>query len=203
MRAIEYAAMHYLVKPIEADKLKAALARYQTWHDVARDNETRFSVLLHNRGRRVEEQSLVLDRMESKTHLSQMDETSISVAKQYPPSNLKVNNGSLFVPDREKVNVVRLDQIVHLLAVGSYSMIFCANGLQFVVARTLARLDELLTGEGMPFFRAHESHIVGRAYIKNYKLGDDSEIEITHAKDKIPLARRRKMAFEEWITGGY
>ncbi|MFN0212640.1 MAG: LytR/AlgR family response regulator transcription factor [Saprospiraceae bacterium] len=195
VRAIEYAAMHYLVKPIEADKLIAAVDRYGEWHRTERDHETRWRVLLENRGKPPEEQSLVLEDFKFVPLRDRFTHRMCSL------STITVDEDNLFVPDREKVTAVRLDQIVRLLAVSGYTIIYCANGSQFIPARTLGLFEQLLTGDEMPFFRTHESHIINRKYIKSYTLKDPFEIEIEHAKDKIPLARRRKKPFKEWIRG--
>jgi DNA-binding LytR/AlgR family response regulator len=219
-RSIGYAALDYLVKPIQANQLAEAIVKFSARHGVERDHGTRFRVLLENQEKPPEEQLMVLEDFESKIYFTQPEEqelffrefeskihfirqgkAGLFTAEQFSHSNLKVNDDNLFLPDREKLNVVRLDQIVRLLAVGSYTIIYCADGSQFIPARNLGLFEPLLTGDGMPFFRTHESHIINRKYIKNYTLKEPFEIEIERTKDKIPLARRRKKAFTEWIGG--
>lgn len=214
-RAFKYAALRFLVKPIRADQLKEAVGQYSP--ERAKEQAARFNVLLENRGKPLEEQALVFDAFESEIQFAQPEEQMLFLDElnskihfiqpadqptnvvKFSTSNLRITTHEMHVPGRDGITIIKLEQIVHILAIRGYSMIFCANGLRLPVTRTLSKLDELLTGDGMPFFRTHESHIIGRKYIKNYKLGEMPEIEMEHKKEKIPLARRRKKAFVTWI----
>lgn len=196
-RSIGYAALDYLVKPIQADQLAEAIVKFSARRGVERDHETRFRVLLENQEKPPEEHLLVVEDFRPPPP----DAPENKMLGRYSSSTIKVDEQNLFVPDKEKVTAIRLHQIVRLLAVGGYTIIYCANGSQFVPARTLGLFETLLTGDGMPFFRTHESHIINRKYIKSYTLKEPFEIEIERTKDKIPLARRRKKAFVEWIGG--
>lgn len=97
---------------------------------------------------------------------------------------------------QEGLVFLHLDQIVHLESDGSYTTFFLTNKERHVVARPLRVFEELLPPDA--FFRIHQSHMVQRAFVKKV-LKEDGGYAVMEDGSKLPVARRRKEEFFEWV----
>lgn len=92
----------------------------------------------------------------------------------------------------EGVNVVKLSDIIHIEAEGSYCNIFLINKERLVVSKNMKELESLL--DSKTFFRTHQSHIVNLDYVKKV-LKDDGGLILLQDNSKVPISRRKKEDF--------
>ncbi len=92
----------------------------------------------------------------------------------------------------EGVNVIKLSEIIHIEAEGSYSIIFLINNERLIVSKNMKELECLL--DSGTFFRTHQSYIVNLNYVKKI-LKDDGGLILLQDHSKIPISRRKKESF--------
>jgi len=110
------------------------------------------------------------------------------------PSNYK----ALILPTQEELQVVKIRKITHLTAERNYTWFYLNDSEKLFICKTLQSFESVLTDGKLPFFRTHASHIVNYHFIKRYLRGDGGEIVLLDGT-RIPVARRRKEAFLEWL----
>jgi two-component system LytT family response regulator len=87
--------------------------------------------------------------------------------------------------------------IVRIEGERNYSYIHLKNGKKKLVTKTLAGLEELMVEKG--FFRCHRSHLINYRYIKNIQ---NSISLVLSDGVEIPIARRKKESFKQWLMSG-
>ncbi len=97
----------------------------------------------------------------------------------------------------EKINVVKVDDIVRCESDNYYSMFYFTNGKRLLVSKTLKEQEELLSGHN--FIRPHKSHLVNVKYIKSYIKSDGGMILMENGS-KVPVSRRKKEHIIEIIN---
>lgn len=171
VKAYAYAAIHYLVKPVDARDLQLAVERCK-------------------------------ERRETQDIQSRLETFKKNLQLKDPQDQ------SLVVYFQGEQLVLRLADIIRLQADRSYTEIFVQHKKKPIVAtKALKEFDKMLSGERMPFFRIHESHLVNRRFIKSYTLNNHEETPPYVELDinglevlSLPLARRRKQAFINWLN---
>ena len=93
----------------------------------------------------------------------------------------------------------RPGEMVHLEARGNYTLVFLENGERHLTAQPLIVFEEILSSP--PFFRAHQSHLVNTGFVRKLAREDGDNLVMLD-KSVVPLARRRKEAFVEMMSGG-
>ena len=93
---------------------------------------------------------------------------------------------------------VKLKDILYLEADDCYTHVIVKDGKKFLVSKTLANFDEILTSDPS-FFRAHKSYLINLGYIKQYIRGDGGEIIMQDDKH-IALSRNNKEDFLNLFT---
>jgi two-component system LytT family response regulator len=91
------------------------------------------------------------------------------------------------------LHFVKLGEIMYMEGDNCYTHVMMKDGRKFLVSKTLANFDDLLTEDGS-FFRAHKSFIINLHYIKQYIRGDGGEIKMSDDKS-ISLSRNKKEDF--------
>jgi two-component system LytT family response regulator len=97
---------------------------------------------------------------------------------------------------QEGLVFLHLDQIIHLESDGNYTTFYMVGKERHVVARPMRAFEELLPPAA--FFRIHQSHMVHRRFVKKV-LKEDGGYALMEDGSKLPLARRRKEEFFEWV----
>lgn len=90
---------------------------------------------------------------------------------------------------QDKINVVRIEDIVRLESNGSYTMFFTTDGQEILVTRTLKEYDAMLGGA--QFIRVHQSHLVNLDFIKEFIKSDGGYLVLSD-KSEIPVASRKR-----------
>jgi two-component system LytT family response regulator len=91
----------------------------------------------------------------------------------------------------EKINVVKVDDILRCASDNYYTMFYFTNGQKLLVSKTLKENEELLKDQH--FIRPHKSHLVNTKYIKGFLKQDGGYIIMTDGTN-IPVSRRKKEA---------
>ncbi len=123
-----------------------------------------------------------------KNDIAQMT-TSFQHAQQSNPYlAISVSNG---------YEMIFRDDIVRCEANESYTFLILKGGVKKIISKRLGDLENILAAND--FFRIHHSHIVNRKHIKNYVRGEGGTI-ITDDDQEIPVSRRKKTEFLDWLT---
>lgn len=97
-------------------------------------------------------------------------------------------------PSNKGTMYIEVEEIVHLISDGNYTIVHTNNNQKYVVSRIIKEFEELLPST--LFFRTHKSHIVNLKHVNEFRRSDESLI-LSNGHE-IPVARRRKedlMAF--------
>ncbi len=160
IRAFEFNAVDYLLKPIEIDRLIRSVGRL----------ESRKSQELHPG--KLSSLLKMIDR------------------RQLDTITLQTQEGHHYI---------RLENIIRLESDRNYTIFYCQGRDHVIVSETIKRYEELLPTD--QFFRPHQSHIIQRKFIKSYLKGAGGSIELSDGF-QVPLARRKKDLFFQWIQFG-
>ena len=92
----------------------------------------------------------------------------------------------------EGINVIKLSEISHIEAEGSYCNIFLIHKERLIVSKNMKELESLL--DSKTFFRTHQSYIVNLNFVKKI-LKDEGGLVLLQDNSKVPISRRRKESF--------
>ena len=97
----------------------------------------------------------------------------------------------LFLDDRERPELIRVDAVSHLIADGDRSLLHTTDGRRRSTARSLAQWESRLPAED--FVRTHRSAIVNLHHIDRIEpwFHYSFRIHLRGATDPVPLSRRR------------
>jgi two-component system, LytTR family, response regulator len=124
------------------------------------------------------------ERIEEKQYLIE------ALQKQQEKKNIAT--GRLAVPVNDGLQFVSLEQIVRLTAKGSYTEIFSEDNSHVLSSRPLKEYEDMLPAN--VFFRAHHSHIINLAYIRQYHRGEGGYVTM-HDGSVIDISKRKKKDF--------
>lgn len=97
------------------------------------------------------------------------------------------------VPVSDGLIFVKVDEITHIDADGSYSKIWFTGGSNILVSKKLKYFEELLENTDH-IYRVHRSHLINIQYIKKYSR-HESLITLDN-NQVIKVARDKKVEFE-------
>jgi two-component system LytT family response regulator len=98
----------------------------------------------------------------------------------------------------EKINVVKIDDILRCESDDYYTMFYFTNGQKLLVSKTLKENEDLLRDHH--FIRPHKSHLVNIKYIKGFLKQDGGFIIMTDGTN-VPVSRRKKEFIVDTING--
>ena len=106
---------------------------------------------------------------------------------------LKQNNKTdtheiLALNSQEKIQLVRIEDIVRCQSEDNYTYFFLNDGKKIVVSKTLKEYDELL--QEHKFIRVHHSHLVNAKKILEFRKNDDLLLLSDHTT--VPVSSRKK-----------
>jgi len=101
-------------------------------------------------------------------------------------------NDKILLGTSEGLHVVKLAEITHIEAEGSYCNIFLINKERLIVSKNMKELESLL--DSATFFRTHQSHIVNLGLVRKV-LKDDGGLILLQDNSKVPISRRKKEEF--------
>lgn len=103
----------------------------------------------------------------------------------------------LILNTADGIHVIRVNDIIHLTADGSYVQINMINNEKLMVSKNLKELEEML--DETHFFRTHQSHIINLHFVKKLVKESGGFIEMKDG-EQVPLARRKKDLFLEKLA---
>lgn len=101
----------------------------------------------------------------------------------------------LTINAQEGTTYIRLDEIVYLQTTGHYTSFLLKDGSRALVVKPLQEYEDLLPED--QFFRIHQSYIVRGSQVRKF-LRDESCVIMLNS-DQLPVAKRRKQEFLEWL----
>jgi two-component system, LytTR family, response regulator len=136
-----------------------------------------------------------------------IDRVSAEPSEDYPTriSNLLESNRTkrlekIMLTSMEGMLFLRLDQIVRLESDGSYTTFYLLNNEHHLITRPMKDFENLFPED--EFFRLHQSHIVNLSFVKKI-LREDGGYALMEDGSKVPIARRRKESFLEFMNNKF
>ncbi len=129
------------------------------------------------------------------------DMSSLTLSKVYDKNKkpLTVINKLPVITDNKMV-FLNTDEIVFIKSVGSSSLIFDMDGLEYYSNLKISELENRLENKG--FFRSHKSYIANLSYLRELRC-DEGECQILLKAIKeftIPLSRRNKFKLNKILS---
>jgi two-component system, LytTR family, response regulator len=94
------------------------------------------------------------------------------------------------------IEMVEIDSIIRCESSGSYTTLFLKDQRPIISSKDLKNYQELL--EDYNFFRVHDSHLISYFHIQKV-LNEDGGVVLTSSNERIPISRRRKTEFQDWL----
>jgi len=98
------------------------------------------------------------------------------------------------IPSSNSTEFVRIDEILHIEASGSYTKFYLAANKKAIASKRIKEFEVLLNDQS--FFRVHNSHLVNLNHVKRYYKGQSWMIVLSDGSE-VPLSRRRKQFFDD------
>jgi len=106
-----------------------------------------------------------------------------------------VGTDKISVPTKDGYAIIKSQDIVHLEANESYTMIHLINGDKHISSKNIRVYEEKLSAS--TFFRTHKSHIINfQDHLKGYER-KDGNVAILSNEIRVPIARRKMSNFLE------
>lgn len=97
------------------------------------------------------------------------------------------------VPTLSGYEIIKIEDIIHLVADESYTKIFLTNGKKCTSSMTIAKYEKVLNED--VFFRVHKSHIINtRHHLREFNR-HEGNVAIMDNGESIPVARRKLSGF--------
>ncbi len=106
----------------------------------------------------------------------------------------------IVLPTASGLIFVQLAQIIRIESYGNYCFVHLTSGERCVTSRNLKEFEEILPAP--QFFRPHQSHVVQTTLEKQPLKTDSGDFAIMRDQSRVPVARRRKEAFEVVLKSG-
>jgi two-component system LytT family response regulator len=106
----------------------------------------------------------------------------------------------LALPTLHGFNFVYVKDIVRCESDNTYTTFHFVNQKPLIVSRTLKEWEGLLTEYN--FFRVHNSHLVNKRHIVEYKKGEGGLVVMSD-NSHVDVSRRKKEEFMAFIMGGH
>jgi two-component system, LytTR family, response regulator len=159
LNAIKFSALDYLLKPINAQELKDAVAKASS-------------------------------QLNSNSSIGDLKNLLTTLQN---PRNKK---NKLAIPTQQGLEMIEIQEIIHCEAANGYTIIHLQEGKPLLSSRDLKTYQELL--EDYDFYRIHDSHLIAHFHVQKV-LNEDGGIVILSNDSKLPIARRRKSDFLDWL----
>lgn len=168
LRAFHANAIHYLLKPVDIDDLKAAVKKLAFNHELFRNNNENLVSYIRS--------------------LENLTKSMIPAAGTALPSQrITINHSKGF-------KIVDPSDIMYLEGEGNYTRIYFSDGTQYTDTRSLGIYEDIL--DPKRFFRIHKSHIVNIFCVKEF-LNDEGSFVIMKNGTRIAVSRLRLPGFLE------
>lgn len=106
------------------------------------------------------------------------------------------NNGFLAISSTDKIELIKVDDIVFCRADGKYTEFVLSNGTKILSSKNLGEYNNVLTYNY--FFRIHHSYVINIKHISKITKKDGLYCEFTNGV-ALPIAKRRQEEFIKFI----
>jgi len=109
--------------------------------------------------------------------------------------NINFENNSynkIALPTQNGYELVKLNNIIYCQSESNYCKIFCINGEEILLAKTLKYVEELLNSD--LFIRIHKSYLVNLNYVVKFDRSDELKVTLTN-RNQLPVSIRKKEQF--------
>jgi two-component system, LytTR family, response regulator len=110
--------------------------------------------------------------------------------------NPRSRKNKLAVPTQQGLEMIEIQEIIRCEAANGYTIIHVQDGKPLLSSRDLKTYQELL--EDYDFFRIHDSHLIAHFHVQKV-LNEDGGTVVLSNEIKLPIARRRKSDFMDWL----
>ncbi len=100
------------------------------------------------------------------------------------------------IPVSRGLIFIKVNEISHIDADGSYSKLWLFDGSNILVSKKLKYFEEILA-KHKSFYRIHRSHIINTAFIRKYNK-HDNKVTLDNNQD-VKVSRDKKGDFESFI----
>lgn len=117
--------------------------------------------------------------------------------------NVKIKNSKfnyLAVSSLDKIDFLKMSDIMFCMAEGKYTTFFLLNGKKIVSSKNLGEYEKLL--DNYNFYRTHHSYIINIRYLISVIKTDGSYCELSN-RVTIPISKRRLGDFNKFIKVKY
>jgi two-component system, LytTR family, response regulator len=128
--------------------------------------------------------------VQSKTHFDNLQNLITTLKNPLDRKN------KIAISTQSGIEMIEIDNIVRCEASGSYTTLYLNDQRRIVSSRDLKSYQELL--EDYNFFRVHDSHLIAYFHVQKV-LNEDGGVVITSSNERIPISRRRKSDFQDWL----
>ena len=106
------------------------------------------------------------------------------------------NEPTITLPVMDGMEIINIKDIVMIKADLDYSKVYTSNSKVHYVLKSIKFFDEVLSSN--LFFRTHYSFLINKKHILKF-IKDSLTIE-TEINQEVPVSRRRKPEFIEWLS---
>jgi two-component system LytT family response regulator len=106
------------------------------------------------------------------------------------------NNEYIAVSSMDKIELIKMDDIIFCKAEGKYTDFFLVNDKKILSSRNLGEYVAIL--DPNYFFRIHHSYVINIKHITKISKKDGYSCEFTNGKS-LPVAKRRQEEFTKFI----
>jgi two-component system LytT family response regulator len=110
--------------------------------------------------------------------------------------NPRSRKNKLAIPTQQGLEMIEIQEIIRCEAANGYTIIHLQKDKPILSSRDLKTYQELL--EDYDFFRIHDSHLIAHLHVQKV-LNEDGGVVVMSNEIKLPIARRRKSDFLEWL----
>lgn len=113
----------------------------------------------------------------------------LSMLKEQVHGTAKNQPAKIALPFQNGVSFVETAHILYCASENNYTRFYAADGQQYLVAKTLGDIQELL--EDRSFLRVHRQYLINLDHIKKYVRGEGNYLVLAD-DTSIPVARSQK-----------
>lgn len=121
-----------------------------------------------------------------------------AVARALPGNNrLNLLKDRLFLRTKERINVLKYEEIRYVVGDGNYSTFYTTNGGSLMVSHNLAYYEKLI--DSPVFVRPHQSYLIHLPFVSEIMVAN--HLVLLDDETKIPMSRRLRDPFVQAFMG--
>lgn len=110
--------------------------------------------------------------------------------------NTTKEHDTILIADSNGYEILNTKEIIYCESKKSYTIFHTQGDGEKIISKGLREVQDSLSSSD--FYRVHHSYLVNRRYIKRYNIKDGHSV-LTTTNSVIPVARRKKNEFKNWL----